>query len=73
MKLCKGMVIAYDPTKCETISDQYNDEHFVVGVVHYYDKYAECYDIDIGYNNLMASITSDLITRDSVFIISKEL
>lgn len=73
MKLRRGMVIAYSPLLCETIGNKGGDDNFAVGVVLGYDKYAACFDIEVGYENIQASITSNLVTRDNIRIISPKL
>ena len=73
MKLKRNDVIAYDPWSLKTIGDSITDEHFSIGVVLKYDKYADCYDIDIGCENefaiITASIIPDYITKDNLKVI----
>ena len=61
MKLKRNDVIAYDPWSLKTIGDSVIDEHFSIGIVLGYDKYAECYDIDIGNENEFARITASIV------------
>ena len=71
MKLKRGDVIVYSPRLIGTIGDNADDEHFSIGVVDLYDKYADVYDIDIGYENLMASIVPDEITKDNLKVVGR--
>lgn len=73
MILRRGMVIAYSPLLCETIGNKGGDDNFAIGTVLRYDRYTDCYDIDVGYENIQASITSNLVTRDNIRIISPTL
>ena len=73
MKLKRNDVIAYSPWLLKTIGDSITDEHFSIGVVLGYDKYADCYDIDIGcengFNMITASIVPSYITKDNLKVI----
>ena len=75
MKLNRGDVIVYSPRLTRTIGDSANDKHFSIGVVRKYDKYADCYDIDIGCENALAiitaSITPSYITKDNLKVIGR--
>lgn len=69
MKLRKGSVILFDPKLCKTIGYGTSSRAITLGIVLAYDKYADCYDVDIGYDNLLASITPNCINRNSITVI----
>lgn len=58
MKLRKGDVIVFDPRKCHTIGQT---TRYSLGVVEGYDRYADCYDVEIGCDHVAATlIPSDI-------------
>jgi hypothetical protein len=73
MKLKRNDIIVYSPQLTMTIGNPDMHEQYAIGVVAGYDKYAECYDVEVEmpteYGMCSATITSDVATADNIKVI----